>query len=492
MRSGWVVALSVVGSAALAGAQTHVVKKPETVVRAVGVFEWTGELDHPTANRLVPVSVFINGQLEDAGVYLARPVPLALETGTVFELDKSGVADGTVELAYARHYVSNGVAAVDDGWLGYGAYKGQPVVKLAKLKAGKVSPVEVSGGTGKTETAKTETSGADPDRPTMTRRTGSGTAGGSDAGSGAKPADDPDRPTMTRRSGSDPDAASTPAAGPDAKSGDDTATAKNAEAERPTLQKRTEAQRVAARKESNASSVAGVGSIEDDPDRPNLHRGKPVGRMDEAELPPLKGIPAGMQQMVAVSDAKNRSEHSFARDWEDDAERVAVLGKMQGMARAKLASYEEGVRRAAASVAAKPVAKSPQGAARGKKPVASPAGQALGALTDEVLRGFTLSYGGAATYFYSATQLGADAVPRYVTVVAQREPDGSLKIALASVTDAGHLDRTPQMRLVDAVDAEASNRASLLLELRGQDSRVFGLYRVIGAEAEQTLVTAVE
>ena len=66
---------------------------------------------------------------------------------------------------------------------------------------------------------------------------------------------------------------------------------------------------------------------------------------------------------------------------------------------------------------------------------------------------------------------------------------GALKPALQSATDASHLDRTPRIRLVDAVDADASNRASLLFELRAQNSRQFALYRVIGATAEQILLT---
>ena len=112
-------------------------------------------------------------------------------------------------------------------------------------------------------------------------------------------------------------------------------------------------------------------------------------------------------------------------------------------------------------------------------------------LKDEAVKAYTLSYGGAATYVYTAISPGVGGVDRYVSVVAQREPVGPLKLALVSVTDSGHLDRTPWMRLVDAVDAEASNRASLLFELRAQSSRQFALYRVIGAEAEQTFVTGV-
>jgi hypothetical protein len=66
---------------------------------------------------------------------------------------------------------------------------------------------------------------------------------------------------------------------------------------------------------------------------------------------------------------------------------------------------------------------------------------------------------------------------------------GELKVALASATDAAHLDRTPWMRLIGPVDVEASNRASLLFELRGQNARQFGLYRVIAAKPEQIFLT---
>ena len=54
-----ILGLFTVISTALAGtarAQTHKVTKPETVVRAVGVYEWTGDLKKPTASRLIPVT----------------------------------------------------------------------------------------------------------------------------------------------------------------------------------------------------------------------------------------------------------------------------------------------------------------------------------------------------------------------------------------------------------------------------------------------------
>jgi hypothetical protein len=110
-------------------------------------------------------------------------------------------------------------------------------------------------------------------------------------------------------------------------------------------------------------------------------------------------------------------------------------------------------------------------------------------LLDEELKGYTLSYGGADTFVYSAHTAGDGNALRHVTVVAQKDSMGTLQPAIQSVTDAAHLDRTPWMRLVDVVDAEASNRASLLFELRGQTARQFALYRVIAARADQTFLT---
>ena len=106
------------------------------------------------------------------------------------------------------------------------------------------------------------------------------------------------------------------------------------------------------------------------------------------------------------------------------------------------------------------------------------------ALLDEQLKGYTLSYGGAATYIFMAHTAGTGAALRYVTVVAQADDLGELKPALQTVTDAAHLDRTPEMKFIDVVDADASNRASLLFELQAQNSRQFVLYRVIASEAQ--------
>jgi hypothetical protein len=493
-------------------AQMHKVAAPEQVVRAVGVYEWTGDKTKPTASRLIPVTLFIDGALQDAGVYLARPVPFALDSGTVYEVDEAGKPEGTVDLQYATHLnaTDESTTNYDDGWFGYGRFSPPQAPK-------KITPRKE-----KTPEA-VNLAGEDSDRPTLVRRAGSSSSskagdssanpasggGASSTGPAPAPPDDPDRPHLSKRQDSSAPAASGgdqtsstggthkdtgtangTTAGSSASSGD----VPPSDADRPTLKKRTPEEAKKARREAEQSSATGLAtSLNDDPNRPTLHHGKGQQALTEAELPKLKGLPVGVHQAVAVSDAKTRPEHDFSRPWEDDAERATILAKMQALARAQLAAYAATAGPAQiTSVPAKKTATQPM-AARSPKSKLRHAKTAESAqqtpLEEEQLSGYTLSYGGDPTYVYMAHTPGEGAAREYVTVVAQMDVLGELKPAIQSVTDAAHLDRTPWMRLVDVVDADASNRASLLFELRGQTARQFGLYRVIAARSEQIFLT---
>ena len=230
----------VLGLAGAAGGQTHKVARPETVVRAVGVYEWTGDLAKPKGERLVPVTIFIDGHLEDAGVYLARPVPLALGPGTLYELDDAGLSKGLVDVKEARHVqipAAADLAPYDDGWFGYGSFEAPPTPKPLPVKK-PTQQVAVNG--------KADKVAADPDRPSFSHRGEKAAAADDDA----KPAegspedvkvdagkvdaqDDVDRPTLRRRPAADP----------------------------------KEAKK--AKKERDLSSVTGTAkSLNDDPDRP--------------------------------------------------------------------------------------------------------------------------------------------------------------------------------------------------------------------------------
>jgi hypothetical protein len=394
----------------------------------------------------------------------------------------------------------------DDGWFGYGKFV--PPAPPKKLTA--QNPARTSGiitnvdedddkphfssksatpGTGGAanpggSTASTNAPPDDPDRPTLHRSPSSSTPSDQTASTGSAsstgtPPDDPDRPTLHRAPSSTDSSDQTASNAPGATPADDP--------DRPTLRRRSPEDAKKA-KTANQSSVTGGGdSLNDDPNRPTLHRGKPVGAQD-ADIPKLSGLPGDLDlhQMVAVSDATDRTPHDFSRAWDDEAEHQAILAKMQSAARAELTRYE-------AANAPKPAAPPPPPTRPTNRMRRTPPPEAAPPppepLLDEQLKAYTLSYGGAATYVYSAHTNGLGPDLRFVTIVAQVDMQGEPQVAMKNVTDAAHLDRTPRMKLVDVVDAEASNRASLLFELREQNTRQFALYRVIGARADQTFLT---
>jgi hypothetical protein len=469
----------------------------------------------PTASRLIPVSLFIDGKFQDAGVYLARPVPMALLTGDVYELDQAGVAKGTIDLLYSRHFDVADTAATnyDDGWFGYGKFVPPAPPRKSTLKPSKTlavinamdddsdkphfsskSATPGSGGAAAPApgTASTNAPPDDPDRPTLHRSSSSGAdqTASNDGDAGAAPAADPDRPTLHRSADTSDQTASTGAGGTGSASSGSGGSASNSndsrdtrvdDPDRPTLRRRTPEQAANAKANASHDSVTSVGSLNDDPNRPMLHRGKPAGEPTETELPRLSGLPGDqdLHQMVAVSDAADRPAHDFSRAWADEAEHQDILAKMQAAARAQLTAYEAAnAPKPSAPAAPAPDTRHPNTKVRKSTTPDTNLTPPPEPLLDEQLKAYTLSYGGAATYVYTAHTDG-------LGPTLQGEPE----IAMKSVTDAAHLDRTPRMKLVDVVDAEASNRASLLFELREQSSRQFALYRVIGARADQTFLT---
>jgi hypothetical protein len=423
-------------SAVALHAQTHKVDTPERVTRAIGVYEWTGDLAKPTAARLVPVSLFVDKHFEDAGVYLARPVPFVLQTGDVYSVERAGEPIGTLDLASARNIVTRHAAADDDpvgAWYGYGSFiTREQEAKLAAAKAARNAKMALNR-PGIVLGSLDEDS---DDKPHFVRRDSStastGTAADKGSGSGSADStpdvdDDPDRPTLRRH---DPD--------------EDTKTEKKKKS-----------------KEGGFVTPPNT-SLNDDPDRPTLHRGVPAGQVVAAQL---SGMPPDLHQAVAVSDAKNLDDHLFDREWDSNQERSQTLAALEALALPRIAAY-------IAANKLSPVSPKPT-------------------LVNEQLNGYTLSYGGLPTFVYTVESPVASGGPVYLTLVTQRLPTGELQVSLISITDASHLDRVPWMRPIDAVDADWSHRASLLFELRAQTSRQFALYRLVSAQAEPVFVTGV-
>ncbi|WP_263413580.1 hypothetical protein [Terriglobus aquaticus] len=523
-------------------AQIHKVQKSEPVTRAVAVYEYAGDLKKPTAARLIPVSLFIGGHFENAGTYLARPIPFALDTGNIYQLQHAGEPLGDLDLAFAKNLRGSSAEVTvpfDVAWFGYGKFvpeKAPTTTAISKSPARHTQhayPVQDDGkphfGSTPSDSSQSKTrnprdtsdvdpdadraqrvslpdddnrdpKAPNPDRPTLRRRPEDTTGGpkskrpketSSVTAAGKGPADDPDRPVIKRKAAGDSDIDIPP-------DPSEVNSANSVHGSAGTV---------------SASTTAASNGVIADNGRPELRRNTGASASapavtQAASMPDLQavaapGLPPDLHLTVAVSDPKDRPTHDFSTPFASEQERTAALGEMRTLAQAvlhnpSLATDAAGPAPGGAAPAAPnkgAAAVRPRSAAAtrrspaARKPLAS-ASTGNDALQNEQIAAYTLSFDAPLTYVYTAQTATTGAAPvRFVTVVAQRDPDGKLIVGLRSVTDAAHLDRAPRYRLVDAVDADASNRADLLFELRNQTSRQFALYRFLGPKPDQVFVT---
>ena len=460
LRRGWIALLLSLTAAVPTLAQypgqiTNPSKNTPTL-RAVAVLEWTGDKEHPKASRLVPVSVFDGQDLEDAGVYMARPEPLALEGEVEYQLMQDGNPIGLFDVENSGREQGS--------WFGYGKWKPLPKPKRT-MQIAKID----------------EDNDAQSDTPVLHRKhktgdSGSGSTSGSDSRANAPPPD-PDRPTLHKSddaggsssSGSSTSSASSPAADPD----------------RPTLHKgagdssNTSDNSGSKQNKKNSDDEAYVSDVAvlTDPDRPHLFRGKTSGP-DAPVLPSLMGLPVDMQQTVAISDARNRPVHPWNYSWANPDDEDKMKAEMEGIARTALGLNPP-------APAAKPASKT----ATTHRTKPAPAAPLLSSFVDEQFHVFELAYGSGATMVLSAHTDPAAGPVKFVTLIAQPDLYGHVAVLVKNLTDAQHLDDTPRMRLVDAVDAMADNRGELLFELRGASQRQFALYRVLRGQATRIFVS---
>jgi len=65
----------------------------------------------------------------------------------------------------------------------------------------------------------------------------------------------------------------------------------------------------------------------------------------------------------------------------------------------------------------------------------------------------------------------------YVTLVAKKNIYDELRKLYVGVTDDRHLDQTPRLELIDAVDADGDGRGELLFRRISDTGRAWGVYR---------------
>ena len=508
-------------------------EKNAPTLRAVAVFEWTGDEAHPKTSRLVPVCIYDGHDLQDADIYLARPFPLALSSDVEYQLLQDGKPLGLFDVETA--------AREQGSWVGYGKHLQIPVARPAPAQVAKIdeyddsqsdTPIlhrkhhagDAGSGNGGSSGSSSNGSGSgsgpdpnapapDPDRPTLHKggdasasSSGDNTntnSGGNTSGTnstqasnsgGATPSSNSGEPTLHRGgdasgdrsnsgsgSGSTQSSNSGSGSSPAPDSGqpqlhrlpDSSASSTTSanDSDRPKLKKK--------KSDEDDSYVNSVDRLSD-PDRPHLFRGKSVG-FDGPVTPSLLGMPPDMQQEVAVSDLADRPEHVWDYTWANPDDEAKMKAAMEDIARTALGLNPP-------PAPAKPAPKTKTTTTAHKTKQLTPPPQPA-PLLDEQFRVFELAYGSGATMVLSAHTDGTGAQEKFVTLVAQPDLYGNVAVLIKNVTDAAHLDEMPRMRLVDAVDALADNRGDLLFELRGSTQRQFALYRVLRGDATRIFLS---
>jgi hypothetical protein len=387
-------------------AQTDHPTSPSDVARAVAVYEWMGDLAHPTAARLLPVCLFLHAHLEDAGVYLPQPIPFALQPGTLYLIQQSSQTG-----------------------------------------------VEIGVPGGRSWSAGVETLGALDIQSAHSTATGWAAYGRLLTPAEAAPATTPPHIVILSEA-KDPLSAQTAGT--------------------------TTHPRHEKKKKPQAYVTPPTTPILDDPDRPILQSNTSTA---PATIPELTTLPPGLHQAAAISDAVNRPPETFAYLWPSPTLRDQTLQALEALALPPLTHY----------LAFNHLAPTHNlsSFAKGGGPASPSSSESSGSptLLHPRLLAFTLSPDAPPTYILTAESPLTTSGPVYITLIAQPDATGHPHLTLLSLTDATHLDRTPRLLPIDAVDPDATGRADLLFELRFQTTRQFALYTLTTNPPQQILLT---
>ena len=412
-------------------------KKPKGP-RALGLVE----LSSSGKAHLVPIAILIDGEFYDAGAYKAAPVPMALESGTVYEAVRTGISQGL--------FTVSGALEANHNWIAEGVWQSASALAASAAAAAKKKE------------AQSKPAPEPVEGPPVLRRASS-----------AKPAEPPpSAPPAESKPDAKPSAPTPAASAPPAP-----------EAPAP------------AASAAPASASAPAAPEEDDPNRPVLKRGAPspaeVKKRNAPVASPAKvtaqtpadahktSTPAssasGSTQLIpAISDADGPDPRPYAFSLKPDEE--------QKLRKKILALAGDEVRARAAQLAAES-----QPAAHASTPAGTKAKPPQPSFEDVQFHAFDLSNSNEPVLIVTAkarmparaNAAGAD-LQYIITLVTRDDMYGELHKVFSSITDTQHFDVLSRMELIDAVDADGDGRGELLFRQVSDAGSAFILYRVIG------------
>ncbi len=418
--------------------------------------------------RLIPIAIMMDGKFYDAGSYKATPVPMALDFGIVYEGFRSGVSQGVFTITQPGQL--NHVWIAEGTWLPAGMRAPETSKKYSTpviADDDKDGPPVLHR---RAEKADSDGDGKEKSKDDKGKDKNSDKDKSKDEAKGATSAGSPSGPAGT--------SAPVPAPAPDT-------------AKAPAAPEAGKAAASAPEAEENIS----------DPNRPRLRRGKPdPSTRHEAftTFDPLTDVgPVGASVSTgspksdvkakdpasaavtftfvpAISDAGGPDPRPYTYEVKP-AEEAIYRNKMLDLA-GFLLRNQGGVAADAAPAGKK---------TSGNKSPGKSAKPPKAAFEDVKLRIFDLSNSNQPILVMSAKTgppagggTGNLAVPKEVTLIARTDLEGELHKLFFSQTDSGHLDVTPRMELIDAVDADGDGRGELLFRRTFDSGSAYAIYRV--------------
>ena len=427
---------------------------------------------------LVPIAILINGKFWDATVYKADPVPMALDYGTIYEAEQTGNSLGlfTVGSALRRNSAASGQAP----WIGAGTFR--PNGAEPEKQPAKANQVPVG----------IDTSDGPPRLTRDPSAVNKGPDGSSPAGKGSSPsapaADSPKSPG-TSGSGDEPPRLHKPASPSGSEPSQPPA---DAGSKPPADGKPDESKAAEPKKDQAKVPVSDSGAGEGN--RPKLRRGKPVESFADEDVPGYSKVGAAPAQgylskagpiatmedlklIPAISDAGGPEVRSYVFQWlkgeEEDRRK-----QMTDFAQEQLRNYIAG--RAKAMTAASTVRPSARGnSAKRVDPVLENVRIVAYDLWVSNQPVIVLSAEGhlpppAAGTAHSEVETETQ---YSVTVVAYPDIYNNLHKLFVGITDKFHLDVTPRLELIDAVDADGDGRGELLFRQTSDQGAGWIIYR---------------
>ncbi|MGE5206321.1 MAG: hypothetical protein ACM3PW_11950 [Chlamydiota bacterium] len=374
--------------------------------------------------RIIPIVILVNGQFYDASIYRADPVPMALDSGVVYEAERSGASVGLFTVGNALQ--------VGNHWYGLGHWETDQQMEEAKKERAKE---EAQAKAAQRASAQEEDSG-----PPVLRRPGEEKPPAPSPPPSTPPAQKPAQ--QTAKAAPPPPA---PSSGPD-----------EYDPNRPILRRGAPA---AMSKEESSWPA------EETPGGPAA--AKPAGKSGLV-------VPK-IEEMPAISDAAGPELRSYTFSLKPE-ERDADYKKMLAYAQEAVSKYERVRHTDLASAQVGEPDFHVFDVDLSNEPVfvlSAPATANFGAKRTRTAKTRTARRSAQLNEPVPGKQEQA-----YVTVVGKVDLYGEVKLIFSSVTDSTHLDEIPRLQLIDAVDVDGDRRAELLFKETTDSGTGYIIYRV--------------